>query len=162
MSNINLLKKYAFTYLSKYDSTKKNLERILKIKVMKMKNLKKNEEKYLYKNIMQIIENLELNKIINDENFTNTKIRSLFHQGNSEFFIKNTLLKKGVDKKLINVLLEDFENNNPNWKIDSAIKFAIKKRLGKYGKIKNKEKDLAKMARAGFNYNIALKALEYD
>ena len=162
MNNINLLKKYAFTYLSKYDSTKKNLERILKIKVMKMKNLKKNEEKYLYKNIMQIIENLELNKIINDENFTNTKIRSLFHQGKSEFFIKNTLLKKGVDKKLINVLLEDFENNNPNWKIDSAIKFAIKKRLGKYGKIKNKEKDLAKMARAGFNYNIALKALEYD
>ena len=162
MNNINLLKKYAFTYLSKYDSTKKNLERILKIKVMKIKNLKKNEEKYLYKNIMQIIENLELNKIINDENFTNTKIRSLFHQGKSEFFIKNTLLKKGVDKKLINVLLEDFENNNPNWKIDSAIKFAIKKRLGKYGKIKNKEKDLAKMARAGFNYNIALKALEYD
>ena len=162
MNNINLLKKYAFTYLSKYDSTKKNLERILKIKVMKMKNLKKNEEKYLYKNIMQIIENLELNKIINDENFTNTKIRSLFHQGKSEFFIKNTLLKKGVDKKLINVLLEDFENNNPNWKIDSAIKFAIKKRLGKYGKIKNKEKDLAKMARAGFNYQITLKVLGYD
>ena len=139
MNNINLLKKYAFTYLSKYDSTKKNLERILKIKVMKIKNLKKNEEKYLYKNIVQIIENLELNKIINDENFANTKIRSFFHQGKSEVFIKNTLLKKGVGRNLINVLLEDFENNNPNWKIDSAIKFAIKKRLGKYGKIKNKE-----------------------
>ena len=76
MNNINLLKKYAFTYLSKYDSTKKNLERILKIKVMKIKNLKKNEEKYLYNNIKQLIENLESNKIINDENFANTKIRS--------------------------------------------------------------------------------------
>ena len=129
---------------------------------MKIKNLKKNEEKYLYNNIKQLIENLESNKIINDKNFANTKIRSLFHLGKSEVFIKKTLLKKGVDKKIINILLEDFENNNPNWKIDSAIKFVIKKKLGKYGKIKNKEKDLTKMARAGFNYNIALKALEYD
>ena len=37
-----------------------------------------------------------------------------------------------------------------------------RKKLGKYNKAKNKEKDLAKMARAGFNYHIAIKALNYD
>ena len=49
MNNTNLLKKYALTYLSKYDSTKKNLERILKNKVIKMKNLETNEKNHLYK-----------------------------------------------------------------------------------------------------------------
>jgi SOS response regulatory protein OraA/RecX len=162
MNKINLLKKHAVTYLSKYNSTKKNLERILKNKVSKMKYLETNEKNHLYKKIKQIIENLESNNIINDENFTNTKIRSLFLQGKSEAFIKHTLLKKGVDKKIINFLLSKFEKNNPDWEINSAKKFASKKKLGIYGKSKNKEKDFAKMSRAGFNYNIALKALEYD
>ena len=48
-------------------------------------------------------------------------------------------------------MLEDFEKNNSNWEIESGEKFARKNRLGKYGEKKNKEKDLAKMARAGFN-----------
>ena len=162
MNNTNLLKKYALTYLSKYDSTKKNLERILKNKVTRMKNLETNEKNNLYIIINQILDNLESNKIINDKNFANTKIISLFRQGRSEFFIKKTLLKKGVDKKIINLLLEDFEKNNSNWEIESGKKFAKKNKLGKYGDIKNKEKDLAKMARAGFNYQITLKVLGYD
>ena len=44
MDKINLLKKYAYTYLSKYDSTKKNLEWKLKNKVMRMKNLESREK----------------------------------------------------------------------------------------------------------------------
>ena len=63
MDNINLLKKYAYTYLSKYDSTKKNLELKLKNKVMRMKNLESDEKNDLYKIILEIIENLETNKV---------------------------------------------------------------------------------------------------
>ena len=37
-----------------------------------------------------------------------------------------------------------------------------KKKLGKYGNLNNKKKDLAKMSRAGFNYQITLRALGYD
>ena len=59
-------------------------------------------------------------------------------------------------------MLEDFEKNNPDWELNSAKKFAIKKKLGKYGNIKKKEKDISKMARAGFSYSITLKALEFD
>ena len=52
--------------------------------------------------------------------------------------------------------------NNPNWKIESAKKFANKKKLGRFGDIQNKEKDLAIMARAGFDYETAKKILGYD
>ena len=162
MNNSDLIKKYALSYLSKYHSTKKNLERMLRNKMIRMKDIETSEKNYLYKIIKQIIENLESNKIINDEYFASTKIISLFRIGKSEAFIKKTLLQKRVDKKIINTTLGDFEKNNPDWKIESAEKFARKKRLGKFGDLNNKEKDLAKMSRAGFNYNIALKALEYD
>ena len=162
MQNFNLLKQYALNYLSKYDSTKKNIERILKNKVKRMKNIEKNEKRNLENIINQILENLESNKIINDENFASRKIASFFRQGRSETFIKNTLLKKGVNKKIINKLIEDLETNNSNWKIEAGEKFAKKNRLGKYGDKKNKKKDIAKMARAGFNYQIVIKILEYD
>ena len=40
MCYINSLKKYAINYLSKYDSSKKNLERILNNKIKKLKQIK--------------------------------------------------------------------------------------------------------------------------
>ena len=46
MNKINLLKKYAYAYLSKYDSTKKNLEWKLKNKISKMTNVEKKEKFY--------------------------------------------------------------------------------------------------------------------
>lgn len=162
MDNTDLLKKYAINYLSKYDSTKKNLERILINKIMRIKNIETNQKNHLFTIIHQLIENLESKKIINDEIYANKKIISLFHKGKSEIFIKNTLMKKGVDKKILNTALKEFEKKYPSWKIESAKKFASKKKLGKYGNTKNKEKDLSKMSRAGFDYKIAIKALGLD
>ena len=62
---------------------------------------------------------------------------------------------------MINISLEDFEKNNSNWEINSAIKFSKKHKLGEYGSLENKKKDTAKMIRAGFKYNIILKVLGY-
>ena len=151
MNNANLLKEYALTYLSKYDSTKNNLERILKNKVTRMKNIETNEKNNLYIIIKQVLDNLESNKIINDEDFAYKKLINLFNQGRSEIYIKNNLYIKGVEKNIIKKILSDFDKNNPGWEIKSARTFAKKKGLGKHES--NREKDLGKMARAGFNYN---------
>ena len=108
MKNFLLLKQYALTYLSRYDSTKKNLERILINKVIKMKNIEKSEKNNLYRMINKILDNLELNNIINDEDFANKKFINLFNQGRSEIYIKNNLYKKGVEKNIIKKILSDF------------------------------------------------------
>ena len=68
----------------------------------------------------------------------------------------------GADVRDVIELVKHFEKNNPNWKIESAKKFANKKKLGRFGDIQNKKKDLAKMARAGFDYETAKKILEND
>ena len=158
MSNIIILKKYAYSYLSKYNTSKKNLDRILHNKVRRM-NLKKKDKCILYSSITSIITDLEINKLIDDKNFAESKIYSLSLQGKSKIFIISYLVQKGIEKNLIEETFGNFELKNPNWETESAKIFARKKRLGvKHSN--NLEKDLAKMARAGFNYKIIKEILE--
>ena len=158
MNNIIILKKHAISYLSKYNTSKKNLDRILHNKVRRMK-IEKKDKFILYSSIASIIANLEINKLIDDNIFAQLKIHSLSLQGKSKIFVKNYLMQKGIEKNLIKKTFENFELKNPNWEIDSAKIFAKKKRLGKkYSS--NIENDLAKMARAGFDYQTSLKVLE--
>ena len=113
----------------------------------------------LYKSISKVIEELESKQIINDKRYTDTKILSFASQGKSKNFITSYLLHKGIEKSLINNTFKDFELDNPDWEYESAKIFARKKRLGvKHSN--NLEKDLAKMARAGFNYKIIKEILE--
>ncbi|MBO6465708.1 MAG: RecX family transcriptional regulator [Pelagibacteraceae bacterium] len=158
MNNIIILKKYAFSYLSKYNTSKKNLDRILRNKVRRM-NLKKKDKFILYSSIASILTDLENNKLIDDKNFTQSKIHSLSLQGKSKISIISYFVQKGIEKNLIEESFENLELKNPNWEKESAKIFARKKRLGiKYSA--NFEKDLAKMARAGFSYNLSKKILE--
>ena len=99
MNSSAFIKKYAIQYLSKYDSTKKNLERVLKNKIKKMHDTKKNEKFFLYQSIFKIIEELESKQIINDKRYANAKILFFSSVGKSKNFIKNYLLQKGIEKK---------------------------------------------------------------
>ncbi len=156
------LKKYAIKYLSKYDSTKTNLKNILLKKIRNIKLPNEINKNNLISSIDKIIEELSKKKLIDEKNFIETKINNLSLQGRSKMFIKNKLLQKGANKKLIDDLLKEFDNNNQNWEYESAKKYAIKKKLGKYGSSDNKRKDLSSMSRAGFSYDISIKILEYE
>ncbi len=158
MNNIIVLKKYAITYLSKYNTSKKNLDRILHNKVHKM-NLEKKDKFFLYNSINSIIVNLENKKLIDDTNYAQSKIYSLSLQGKSKIYIISYLMQKGIEKNMVEKTFKNFELKNPNWESESAKIFARKKRLGVKNS-NNLEKDLAKMARAGFNYKIIKEILE--
>ena len=155
------LKKHAIQYLSKYDSTKKNLERVLKNMIRRVNNGNKKEKFVLYQSIFKIIEELESKQIINDKRYADTKILYFSSQGKSKNFIINYLLQKGIEKNLINSTLKDFELNNPYWEFESA-KIFVRKKILNFNNKTNKEKNLAKMARAGFDYNICKKMLGLD
>ena len=149
MNNIIVLKKYAFSYLSKYNTSKKNLDRILQNKDRRM-NLNKKDKYILYSSIASILTDLEKNKLIDDKNFTQSKINSLSLQGKSKISIISYLIQKGIEKNIIEKTFKNFELKNPNWESESAKIFARKKRIGvKHSN--NLEKDLAKMTRARFN-----------
>ena len=150
------LLKYAVDYLSKYDSSKVNLINVLKRKILRLKT--PNYEKRRLINIVEsIIIKLEKNNFINDDRYSSTKILSLSNSGKSKNFIFNYLIKKGVNKSQIQNNLNLMQQDNDNWELNSAKIFAKKKKL--LEKDQSYEKNLAKMARAGFSYDICKKIL---
>ena len=158
MQKLILIKKYAVNYLSKYDSSKKNLKRILRNKINRL-SLSNDEKAYLYKCLNNIVFELEEKNIINDSNFTDNKIYNFSSQGKSKRFILNYLLFKGIEKQLVDERFEQFELDNEDWEYESAKKFIKKKKLN-LSNLDEKQKNLEKMARAGFSYNIAKKIFD--
>ena len=150
------LLKYAVDYLSKYDSSKNNLANVLKRKVLRL-NTTNYEKRKLINIIESIIKKLEKNKFIDDDRYSSTKILSLSNSGRSKNFIFNYLIKKGVNKSQIQNNLNLMNQDNNNWELDSAKIFAKKKKI--LQKNESYEKKLAKMARAGFSYDICKKIL---
>ena len=150
------LLKYAIDYLSKYDSSKNNLVNVLKRKILRLKttNFKKRK---LIDEIGSIILKLEKNNLINDERYSSTKILSLSNSGKSKNFIFSYLIKKGVNKSQIQNNLNIMQQDNDDWELNSAKIFAKKKKL--LEKNESYEKNLSKMARAGFSYDICKKIL---
>jgi len=154
-NKINLLK-YTINYLSKFSSSKKNLELILKLKIQRITKDKK-ERFELYKEMIDIFKNLEKNNLINDERYSFNKIIFFANQGKSKNYIIQYLYSKGIEKKLIEKQLINFEEQNSNWEEEAAIIF-VKKKFLKNSKI-SYEKKISRMARAGFNYELCKKIL---
>ena len=150
------LLKYSVDYLSKFDTSKKNLQDVLKRKIFKLKN-NSSEKKILFNSIKSILIKLEKNNFINDKRYVLSKINYLSKSGKSLKYISIYLLKKGIDKQDIEYGFNKFNRNNLNWEINSAQLFAKKKKLLETDE--DYEKKLAKMARAGFSYEICKKIL---
>ena len=157
MDNKEKLLKYAIYYLSKFSSSKKNLEYILKKKIRRLSDEKKIRYN-LYSEIIEITKKLENLNLINDIVFTESKIQFLLYQAKSKNYIKQYLIRKGVSNEIINEQISLFYIDNKNIEKENAIKFAKKKNL--LNKDKDYEKKLSKMARAGFSYEISKEVLK--
>ena len=157
MDNKDKLLKYAIYYLSKYSSSKKNLEFILKKKIRRLSDEKKIRFQ-LYNEIQIILEKLEKLNLINDQVFVESKIQSLQYQAKSKNYIKQYLLQKGIDKELIEEQISLFYENYKNLEKENALKFAKKRNL--LDNDQDYQKKLSKMARAGFSYDIAKEILK--
>ena len=157
MDNKEKLLKYAIYYLSKYSSSKKNLEYILKKKIRRISDEKKIRFQ-LYKEIKNIIDKLEQLKLINDKIYAESKINSLLNQVKSKNYIKQYLIHKGVSNEVADEQISLFYEKNQNLEKENALKFAKKRNL--INDKKDYEKKLAKMARAGFSYEISKEILK--
>lgn len=158
------LKNIALYYLERFESSSQNLRAVLRRRV----------EKYAYENsefdkpeaygwVDLIVEDFVRLNYINDERYANLQTGSYIRAGKSSRYIKNKLREKGIDEEVVEKIIDESEYNP----FESAQKLAIKKKLGKYNpdeekRAQNKQKDFAKMMRAGFEYSIVAKILGID
>lgn len=109
---------YAMSYLSKYPKTEQE------IRILMYRKWYNTDE------IMHAMDVLKRNDFINDEKFAETYLYSeVVKKGKPVFVIKQKLLQKGVDKKLIDKLI--FEMKDEMW---TGIKSNIQKEIQAYKK----------------------------
>lgn len=112
-----------------------------------------------------LIEKFECSGLLNDDVYIRAKVQSFRRKGLSKMSITQKLLEKGINQEISQRYIHDYdsENGTKNPELMAALTLCRKRKIGPYATTKKDDnelrKDLAKLARAGFSYEIAQKAL---
>ncbi len=149
----------AIYYLQRYGSSTENLRRVLQQKA-KRRQMKFNDvPPEATQWIDDAVDKCVRLKLVDDVAYTEGRVNALRRQGRSKNYILQSLVQKGVDKKIIlNFFPEDMDGEDPE--LAAAQHLVRKKRLGKSSDRAIQQKDLGKLLRAGFSMSIARQALQ--
>ncbi len=150
------LKNIGLYYLKRFESSVENLRHVLKRRVdnyaRQTPDFNKTEA---YGWIEELLQEFESRHYLDDERYAEIKIRDYLNAGKPERYIKTKLFQKGIAEETINRLLSNQEYN-PR---EMALKFARKKKIGPFrpddeNRRQNRQKDMATLVRAGFDYDL--------
>ena len=149
------LRNIALYYLKRYETSTANLRQVLRKRVNDYAFYNKEFDKQeAYAWIEDIVADFLRYGYVDDERFAEIKIRDYKQMGKSVRYIKAKLKEKGVNDDLVEQLLETQDYDE----LQAALKFAQKKRIGRFRaadkQFEYKQKDMAALARAGFSYDV--------
>ena len=159
------LKDLAYSYLEKYSPSKQQLKvYLLKKYLTKIKGSKSKKE--VSSIIDEIIMNLEKNKVINEELYSDSKARIFLRRGYSLNKINQSLRNKGVDTKYIKQSINKIKENEIEPDFVSALKLCKRRRIGPLRPESNRElfykKDMGILARGGCSFDLSKRVLNLD
>ncbi|MBQ4472593.1 MAG: RecX family transcriptional regulator [Alphaproteobacteria bacterium] len=143
------LENIALYYLDRFDASSTKLRQVLLRRLQKQKMSDTPVDPNALKWIENVIQKCVDLGYIDDKRYVENAVRRLSAGGKSARFIQQKLLSEGLDADLIQSFLQIDDD------LTRAQTFVTKKHLGK-----DYEKDLAKLARAGFSYDVARRALK--
>lgn len=155
------LKNIALYYLKRFESSVDNLRQVLRRRVndyaRQTPDFDKNEA---YQWIEDILSDFERLNYLDDERYTRFKVQNYLAAGKPERYIKIKLQQKGVASAIVEKLVAEAEYD-PH---AMALKWARKKRIGPFREKEedrraNRQKDMASLIRAGFDYDVACEIL---
>ena len=162
------LQNAATFYLERYPTTAEGLRRVLKRRVKRAEML----EAPVMENVGQAIEGIVAKfvdaGVIDDKAFAQTKARALHRRGTSSKLTKQKLRMIGVDSdtldKAMAALDQELDTNPRQREWKAAVALARRRRLGPFRLQKDRkekrDRDLAAMARGGFDYDLARKVID--
>tara|TARA_B100001063_G_C16755660_1_gene552974 strand:+ start:590 stop:1150 length:561 start_codon:yes stop_codon:yes gene_type:complete len=159
------LKDLAYSYLEKYSPSKQQLKvYLLKKYLIKIKGTQSKKEVSLL--IDKIITNLEKNRILNDELYSDSKARMFLRRGYSLNKISQSLRHKGIESKFIKQSIEKIKEEKIEPDFVSALKLCKKRRIGALRPSANRElfykKDMGILARGGFSFELSKRVLDLE
>jgi regulatory protein len=162
---IEEMRNFSFAYIEKYAPSKQQLRTYLLKKYLKasVANIKKQDVTNL---IDIVLVDLEKSKFISDKFYSESKARSLIQRGSSINKIRNYLIGKGIKEDYIKETIIKIKDNNIDQDFFSAIKICKKKRIGPARAEDNRplfyKKDIAILARNGFDFETSKKVMDLD
>ena len=159
------LRDLAYSYLEKYSPSKQQLKVfLLKKYLTKIKGTKSKKE--VSSIIDEIVVNLEKNKILNDEMYSDSKARMYLRRGYSLNKINQSLRNKGVENKFIKKSIEKIKDENMEPDFVSALKLCKRRRIGPLRPDENRvlfyKKDMGILARGGFSFDLSKRVLDLE
>ena len=159
------LKDLAYSYLEKYNPSKQQLKvYLLKKYLLKIKGSRSKKE--VSGIIDEIILNLEKNKILNDEMYSDSKARMFLKRGYSLNKINQSLRSKGIEDKYVKQSIDKIKEDEIEPDFVSALKLCKRRRIGPLRPESNRElfykKDMGILARGGFSFDLSKRVLDLD
>ena len=163
--NVEEMKNFAFVYVEKYAPSKQQLKTYLLKKYMKL-SASDTRKKDVNKLIDIVLSDLEKNKFINDQFYSESKAKSMVQRGHSLNKIRNYLMGKGINQEFIKDTVNKIRDDNSDQDFFSAIKICKKKRIGPARAEDNRtlfyKKDISLLARNGFDFETSKKVMDME
>lgn len=158
------LKNIGLYYLKRFESSVENLRSVLQKRVNQY--AKENPEfnkQEAYQWVENVLAEFEKLHYLDDERFTEIKVRHYLAVGKPARYIQNKLREKGIANAQIDEMLDDF-GYNPQ---EMALKLAKRKKIGPFRPDEetrklNRKKDMAALIRAGFDYDVVSEIMGMD
>lgn len=162
------LQNAATFYLERYPSTAEGLRRILNRRVRKAEMLNAPVMENVQQAISVIVQKFVDAGMVDDKAFAQTKARALHRRGTSSKLTRQKLQHAGVDRETLDKAMEGLDEElhlDPRQReLKAAVALARRRKLGPFRAEKDRKdrraKDLAAMARGGFDYQLARKVID--
>ena len=161
------LENAALYYLQRFSSSSENFRRVMIRRVKRSAQYHNTNFEEGAEIVDQLISRFVRIGLLDDLQFAQVRAASLRRRGLSERTIRAKLMERGFAVEVINESLELLKCDNEDPELTASIIFSRKRRLGPFREILDKrnefrEKDLAKLARAGFSYHVAQKVISAE
>jgi regulatory protein len=152
------LEEIAVSYLNRFDCTAQKLEQHLRGRARKLGG---GGEVASW--IAQTIARYQASGMLDDARFAKNFASQLASRGKSARAISQKLAARGVPSEVAGELMAARKQAEPGAELEAAQTYVRKRRLGPYRSAEKREeyrhKDLASLARQGFSFDIAKRAL---
>ena len=156
----------ALEYLGRYAASTARLRQVLKRRIQLSAEAHAFDPAPLLHELEQVISRLTRTGLLNDTAFAETKARNLSRRGGSRHQIAAKLAASGVPQAQRASAIATLESDTPTAEYDAAVAYATRRRrLGAFRTTpdespERRRKDLGAMARAGFAFDLARRALK--
>ena len=156
------LERAALHYLERYGGSAERVRRVLAKRVKRSVEELGTDAREGARAIDEVIAKLRRLGYVDDARFASARARSMRKRGKSARAVRAALAAQGIAPELVEEVLADEEGEDPE--LEAARAVVKRRRLGPHrtdegARLAEKQRDLARLARAGFSYAVAVRAL---